>query len=350
MTRRPHLVILLAVLTLAGCTTGTSSGSATYVSVSQSSATIVSWTDDGSGHLTGSVHAAASTSTNGDAITSANASVTGNLHDGQVSLVVNKGLGVTSTWSGSLSVAGLTLNISKDDGTIDAVTLVGGTIRDYNSAVSALRNRSAHLATSATTDWRVTKYTLTYTLQRDGSVRVATDLDFDFGRTPGHGPMISVPTRQATTDAGGTRDLPVSGITASSSTGAPAAVNQEIDGNELVLKIGDPNRGDITGNQSYHIEYTVGAVINRFSDHVEFYWNVVSPGGWTLPRAGVTVHVTGPAPANGGMCFAGLAGSTTACDSAAVNQSGSYTFTQASIYQGKGLTVVVRYPAATFPD
>lgn len=353
VTRRPFVLILLALLTLAGCSAGglVSSGPATYVSSNGSVAMFVSWTDDGNGHLSGSVQTAtANTASTGDKVTGANASLTGTLHGEQVSLVVNEGLGVTATWTGSMSGTAMTLNIPNTDGTIAQVTFTRGTVSTYNAAVSEMRNTTTPGATPATGNWRVTRYAITYTLRSDGSAHVALDLTFDFGTDPGHGPTISLPLQQAVTGSSQVREYPISDITASSPTGAPAGISQDRSGGKLVLKIGDPSRGDITGTQTYHVQYTIGAVVNRFSDHAEFYWNVVSPDSGSVPITGVTVHVVAPKPADGAVCYSGPTGSTTACDSAKVNSDGTATFTQETLAPGTGLTIAAHYPATTFPQ
>ncbi|MHB1490789.1 MAG: DUF2207 domain-containing protein [Cellulomonas sp.] len=352
MTRRPLALILLALLTLAGCGVDgvISSGPATYVSSTGSVAMFVSWTDDGSGHVSGSVQTAtANTAGTGDKVTGANASLTGTLHGGQVSLVVNEGLGVTATWTGSVSGTAMTLNIPNTDGTIAQVTFTRGTVSNYNAAVSAMRNQPAPGAPQPTGDRHVTRYAITYTLRSDGSAQVALDLAFDFGTDPGHGPTISLPVEQAVTGSSQVREYSISDITASSPTGAPAGINQDRSGGNLVLKIGDPSRGNITGTQKYHVQYTIGAVVNRFSDHAEFYWNVVSPDAGSVPITGVTVHVVAPKPADGAVCYSGPTGSTTACDSVKVNSDGTATFAQATLAPGTGLTIAAHYPAATFP-
>ena len=121
-----------------------------------------------------------------------------------------------------------------------------------STAVAAVR-------ASDTGGRHVTRYALTYTLTSGGDARVAIDLDFDFGGNPGHGPTISIPVQQAITgDSAHVRSYPVSDITASSSTGAPAGVNTDTSNGWLTVKIGDASQGGISGVQSYHITYTIG--------------------------------------------------------------------------------------------
>ncbi|OIQ83669.1 hypothetical protein GALL_345190 [mine drainage metagenome] len=211
-----------------------------------------------------------------------------------------------------------------------------------SSAVAAVR-------ASDTGGRHVTRYALTYTLTSGGNAHVAIDLDFDFGGDPGHGPTITIPVQQAISgDSSHVRSYPVSDITASSPTGAPAGVNTATGNGWLTVNIGDPSQGSISGAQRYHIEYTIGSVVNSFSDHAEFYWNVVSPDAGSIPISGVSVSVVGPVAADGATCFSGPAGSTTPCDAGAVGADGTATFTQQTLTAGNGLTVAVHYPASAF--
>ena len=211
-----------------------------------------------------------------------------------------------------------------------------------STAVAAVR-------ASDTGGRHVTRYALTYTLTAGGDAHVAIDLDFDFGGDPGHGPTITIPVQQAISgDRAHVRSYPVSDITASSPTGAPAGVNTATGNGWLTVNIGDPSQGSISGTQSYHIEYTIGSVVNSFSDHAEFYWNVVSPDAGSIPIAGVSVSVVGPVAADGATCFSGPTGSTTPCDAGAVGADGTATFAQQTLTAGNGLTVAVHYPASAF--
>ena len=194
----------------------------------------------------------------------------------------------------------------------------------------------------------ITRYQVSATLGADGVARVSIDLDFDFGNDPGHGPFLTLPTRQ---DAGEQDRLYViTGISASSPTGAPAQVNLEDDGSALIVRIGDPNIDNISGVHTYHVEYTVDGWLNPASpEHSgdELYWNVIGPG-WEIPISGVTVQVTGPAGVQDAACFAGPFGSTTPCDGVSAAGDGAL-FRQGLLPVGYQLTAVTGWPGGTFP-
>ncbi|WP_448059626.1 DUF2207 domain-containing protein [Cellulomonas hominis] len=195
----------------------------------------------------------------------------------------------------------------------------------------------------------ITRYAADVTLGADGVAHVVLDFDFDFGDDPGHGPYLTLPTRQ-NVDAEHDRLFRVSDISASSSTGAPADVDEEDDGSALILRIGDPDVDDVSGVQTYSVSYTVDGWVNPSSpDHSgdELFWNVIG-NGWTIPLSNLAVQVTGPADVQDAVCFTGPYGSDTPCDSAQVDGA-TVTYTQSTVPVGDQLTTVAGWPGGTFP-
>lgn len=147
------LTAVLAAFVLLSACGGSSKGPETFVSHDQSGAMTISWTDDGSGHLVGSLqNAIPNRDSTGDLVKTVNVSFTGTLHDGQISLVTNGFLGINSTWTGSLSGDALTLNIPQQDGSIAPATFARGKVSDYNSAVTALRSQVTQERAKAASD------------------------------------------------------------------------------------------------------------------------------------------------------------------------------------------------------
>jgi len=150
--RRSITGLLATVVLLSGCGPA-DNGPATFVSHDQSGAMTISWTDDGSGHLTGSLqNATPNSDATGDLVKTVNVSITGNLHDGQISIVTSGFLGVSSTWTGSLSGDALTLNVPQQDGSIAPVTFAKGKVSDYNAAVSQLEDNVTQERAKAASD------------------------------------------------------------------------------------------------------------------------------------------------------------------------------------------------------
>ncbi len=194
----------------------------------------------------------------------------------------------------------------------------------------------------------ITRYAVTADVGAAGVAHVTVDFDFDFGNDPGHGPYLSLVTRQRYDD-GHDRLYRYSDITAASPSGAPAQVNRQNDPYAIVLKIGDPHNGGISGTQHYVVSYTVDGWVNPANaQHSgdELNWNVIG-SGWTVPLSRLTLAVTGPAAAHDAVCFAGPSGSTTPCTSVAVAGTGA-SFTQDALAVGDQWTAVTGWPGGTF--
>ncbi len=194
----------------------------------------------------------------------------------------------------------------------------------------------------------ITRYDVTADVGADGRTHVTIDLDFDFGDDPGHGPYLTLPTRQRYDDSHD-RLYRYSGIAVSSPTGAPAHVNKQSNRDAITLRIGDPNNGHVAGVQRYRISYVVDGWLNPAnSQHSgdELYWNVIG-SGWVVPLSHLSLVVTGPATAVGAACYVGSYGSTDPCTSAAVSGTGA-RFTQDVVDVGQQWSVVTGWPAGTF--
>ena len=208
---------------------------------------------------------------------------------------------------------------------------------------------TAAAAPDQTSGREITRYDVTAELSADGVMRVTLDFDFDFGDDPGHGPYLTLPTRVSYDDELD-REFRYSDISASSSTDAPAQVNREDDGSALILRIGDEDIDDVSGVQTYRVEYTADGLVNPANaEHSgdELYWNVIG-AGWEIPLGDLSVSVEGPAPVEGAVCFAGPYGSSTPCTSASFSGSTS-SFTQDLVPVGDQFSTATGWPAGTFP-
>ncbi len=148
-----RVLIALAAVVIAGLgllTTwlvwpSTRAGPATFVGSDQTGVEIVQWTDDGTGHLTGSLQAIKAT----DLANPSGGSFTGTLHDGQLSLVFNTGLGTSYTATGAVTGNQLTLTYQLPEGGVGTDVLHRGTIAEFNQAVADLRGRAASASATA---------------------------------------------------------------------------------------------------------------------------------------------------------------------------------------------------------
>jgi uncharacterized membrane protein YgcG len=232
-------------------------------------------------------------------------------------------------------------------GSATAGTVAGSALG--GSGARGLAGSGAVVAGPQTSGREITRYDATAQLDVDGTAHVVLDFDFDFGDDPGHGPFLTLVTRQGYDDQHD-RAFRYSDIHASSPTGAPAQVNREDTDDAIVLRIGDPDRGDISGTQTYCVSYTVKGLVNPANpEHSgdELYWNVIG-SGWEVPLDDISVTVTGPADVEGVACFAGPGGSAEPCTSA--QHSGpTSTFAQDALAVGDQLSTVTGWPGGTFP-
>lgn len=201
----------------------------------------------------------------------------------------------------------------------------------------------------------ITRYDVVVELAPDGTAHVTLDFDFDFADTPGHGPFLTLPLTQAIEgDDERVRSYPVSDITASSPSGAPADVHLSETfsgdgGHWLEIRIGDEDIGDVSGVHRYVVEYTLRGMVNPSAGEAgqdEFYWNVIGRD-WRIPLRDLSVTVTAPAEVVDTVCFAGPVGSTDPCTGNAASGTNA-TFAQDSLQPGEPFTIDVAYPADAF--
>ncbi len=212
---------------------------------------------------------------------------------------------------------------------------------------------------------RIPRYDVDATVDSDGGLLVRETIEYDFGSTPRHGIFRVIPVRENyVAKENHDRVWPVDVLSVSASEGAPAQYEVEEEGDDLRIRIGDPDR-TITGAHTYEITYRVRGAFNAFDDHDELVWDVIGTE-WPviIESATATVHVpdrrsgtepasrSGTEPAITGVnCTAGSYGSNLPCGSATVD-GGTATFTQPQfgIFPFQGMTVTVGMPKGTVPE
>jgi uncharacterized protein (TIGR04222 family) len=195
-------------------------------------------------------------------------------------------------------------------------------------------------------DEQITSYSVDLTLDRSGVMQVVETIAYDFGTERRHGIIREIPNEFGTGQANQVREYPIDGLEVDSPTGAPDQFEESQTGSTREIKIGDPDNGDVTGEQTYVIRYDVSGALNGFDDHQELYWNAIG-SEWSVPIDSATVTVTGPAAINQTACFRGQQGSTDTCQSE-LGAGGSATYSTTGLASGQGLTVVSSWPLGTF--
>ncbi|PKQ25965.1 MAG: DUF2207 domain-containing protein [Actinobacteria bacterium HGW-Actinobacteria-4] len=209
-------------------------------------------------------------------------------------------------------------------------------------------------------DWpgqQVDRWEAVYDLQPDGSANVRVEIDFNFGNKPGRGPYWSLITEQRTTDPSWNREYRITDVRASSPSGAPAKVYLEQGQFELAVRVGDENIANVSGVQTYVLEYRIHHIMNGITAadqggqgdrglRDEFFFNVIGDR-WSTPISNVSIEVRSDAHVLEIACFAGPKGGNDPCDGAVIEDD-SVTFTQARLWPGEPMTPVVAYPPGTF--
>ncbi len=210
----------------------------------------------------------------------------------------------------------------------------------------------AQAATSQSGFEQITSFDSKIVANRDGSVDVTETIHYDFGGDEDHGIQRYIPDRAPYT--GKTphtgrfdRVTPISDISVSSPTGAPAEVATSTSNDNLVIRVGDPNQL-ISGAQTYVIRYHVRGVYNRFSSHDELDWNVTG-NGWEVPIEATTAAVTAPTSITKVACTAGAFGSDLGCQSDTASGS-TATFSEGAMDAGSGLTITVALPRGSISN
>jgi len=132
-----------------------------------------------------------------------------------------------------------------------------------------------------------------------------------------------------------------------SSSTAPAQYTTYTSNDNLVLKIGDPDR-TVTGVHNYTIVYTVSNVVGFYDDHDELYWDI-NGDQWGQPFQHVTANIRLP---NGlqsqeQACFAGSYGQNNKqCEIHKTDSGFTATASELGAYQT--LTTVLAFPKGYF--
>ena len=90
------------------------------------------------------------------------------------------------------------------------------------------------------------------------------------------------------------REYPLSDVTATSPSGAPAdvSVSDAADGSSVRIRVGRADE-TVSGTQTYVVRYHLGAYVNGFTDHAEVYYNLVDAADDNVYED-VSATVTGP--------------------------------------------------------
>jgi hypothetical protein len=184
--------------------------------------------------------------------------------------------------------------------------------------------------------WVINQFDATYVVNRDGTVAVSEDLDVDFGPLQKHGIFRYIPLENVyLQDPDYRRVTELEGLKVDDGQRPIPFTTTHSNGN-IEIKIGDPDRL-ISGQQHYHLTYTLIGALNPSPDTDQLYWNITG-NDWEVPIIRASARVTVPS-LNGVACFQGPTGSEDPCFSSISGNTVEYRSTQ-PLNPGSGLTVV----------
>lgn len=191
----------------------------------------------------------------------------------------------------------------------------------------------------------IPSYTTNIQVQKDGKIGVSEEIVYDFGTDQRHGIFRKIPTDKTNAE-GKTYRMDIDGISVTDENGASYPFGTSREGDELVLKIGDPDK-TITGKHTYVIRYTVSGALTYYTETDELYWNAVGSDS-NVPIAQATTVVKLPEEILEEqvqyLCFVGPteASDTDRCTVAVSGYQLMYSGEHLLPYEG--LTVVTRFP------
>ncbi len=193
---------------------------------------------------------------------------------------------------------------------------------------------------------RMGTFAADYVVDRDGGLSVTETISYSFDSAAGvrHGIFRSIVVRQGVEGQPDTsyRYLALSGVSASSPTGANTNVTLVDEGAAVTIKIGSASVA-VSGTQTYVVRYHLANVLNPFTDSqtVELYYNVFT--GDAIPKGKVTVSVAAPAAAVAVRCARGTSGT---CQTATAGSPSLFAVTD--LAADEDFTIATQYPMSAF--
>jgi uncharacterized membrane protein YgcG len=171
------------------------------------------------------------------------------------------------------------------------------------------------------------------TVNTDGSISVIEEIIYNSGGASKHGIYRDI----RTVSSQGKR-MPVKDIEVVLSDESSVPWSKELSGDNVRLKIGDPDT-TFSGEKSYKISYRAIAAVSQYEGFDEIYWNATG-NAWQFPiqEASAIVRLPEGATVLQQACYTGQVGETTPCDTL------GNIFTAKDLSPGEGLTVAVGFP------
>ncbi len=203
-----------------------------------------------------------------------------------------------------------------------------------------------HTSTEAQEDWKISSLHGDIRIQDDGFVSVVETITVDFGSLQKHGIFRNIPYIYQNKD--GSKTYLEFEIRSISRNDNNEKYSKTTSGNDVVLKIGDPNE-TITGTQSYKIQYLVKGNLLGYEEFDELYWNVTG-NNWEVEIEKASVNVT--LPKEGVLqkaCYQGVTDAAEDCSVAEATATNIFFESTRTLYIGEGMTVALGYKKGLVP-
>lgn len=184
------------------------------------------------------------------------------------------------------------------------------------------------------------------TINPDGSINVTEKIYYYFD-TERHGIYRNIPFTKY--DQGKRYDLDFKFAPVTDAHGKKYKVDKSKNGEQWILKIGDPDK-TITGDHVYVISYTVKGAIGYFNDHDEFYWNVTG-NEWNVPIRKTVATISLPKDIGTNntkiACYTGGSGSQKNNCTGSTDGKNTSISTTLFLNSYEGITMVQSFPKGT---
>lgn len=185
---------------------------------------------------------------------------------------------------------------------------------------------------------QIPDFTSKVTVQQSGRVDVIESITYDFGYASRHGIYRYIPKNYEDDKGNEYRpELKIDGVTVD---GQSIAYKSYSENNNVVIKIGDPDR-TVTGSHRYSIRYHFNELLlNKDGDLLRFN---VTGSGWSVPIQNARVQISGPSKPKIA-CYTGEVGGT---DKDCVIDESTSTISADSVGNGSDFTVDALWPQGT---
>ena len=191
--------------------------------------------------------------------------------------------------------------------------------------------------------WVIENYDVDITIEPEGDLKITEKLTVDFGTEKKHGIYRDIPL-DFKDPKGKRHQLDIRDIFVSDEMVNPYKINISKSGNNLRIRIGDPNTY-VSGIKIYVIRYRVKYALYNLGNIDELYWNSIGTG-WAVPiKGGITTVIL---PFDNSYiqyaCYTGAFGSI-AKDCEAKKEADRVIFKlKKSLSPHEGMTVAVGWP------